>query len=205
MPRYPSWWLRGFTTGAAVPVSPLCTPTPAIFSNGNWSKAQLLNAALCIAPMLKTTFHASANIPRPPSTSPHFLHSQSIVADGLLARCVRTESTTPPTQPLPMSNAHPFPCSAGVPQKRPAHRHPSNHTTTSYQPAAIQHTHMHVHAAVSSHFSPITHLLLNSNHATATLRRYIRRNRAVPRHPQHFPSPATTQSRTLPPCASNNS
>ena len=155
--------------------------------------------------MLNTTFHASANIPRAPSTSPHFLRSQSIVADGLLARCVRTGSTTQPTQPLPKSNAHPFPCSAGVPQKRPAHRHPLNHTTTSYQPAAIQHTHMHVHAAVSSHFSPITHRLLNSNHAIATLRRYIRRNRAVPRHPQHFPSPATTQSHTLPPCASNTS
>ena len=173
MSRYPSWWLRGFTTGAAVPVSPLCTPTPAIFSNGNWSKAQLLNAALCIAPMLQTTLHAPANIPRAPSTSSHLLRSQSILADGLLARCVRTESTTQPTQPLPKSNVHPFPYSAAIPQKRPAHRHPSNQTTTSYQPATIQHAQIHLRAAVPSHFSPITHRLLNSNHATTTLRGYI--------------------------------
>src|SRR5690625_1695005 len=123
--------------------------------------------------MLQTTFHAPADIPRAPSTSPHFLHSQSIPADGLLARCVRTESTTQPAQPLPKSNAHPFPYSAAMPQKRPAHRHPSNQTTTSYQPATIQHAQIHLRAAVSSHLSAITHLLLNSNHATTTLRRYI--------------------------------
>ena len=75
--------------------------------------------------MLKTTLHAPANIPRAPPLSSHCLQSQNILADGLLDRCVRTESPTQLTQPLPKSNGHPFPYSAGIPQKRSTHGIPA--------------------------------------------------------------------------------
>ena len=88
--------------------------------------------------MLKTTFHAPANIPRAPSTSPHFLHSQSILADGLLARCVRTESTTQPTQPLPKVQCPPIPilCSytSKAPSTPPSIKPNYNTLPTSYNP-----------------------------------------------------------------------